>query len=330
MKTLDLSVLELLYLTNSKSGQEDEIRDLIIGFVSQIAPKAKVDVDQKGNVMVVKGKAKSYPCVIAHMDEVHSQTSDLRIVRSGDAIFGWSDKAKGTAGIGADDKNGIFVCLNVLNTLDAVKVVFTVGEEIGGTGARAIKVSKWLSDVRYVIQADRRNGSDFITTINGDSVASSEFMKAAREIVTEYGYKKESGNFTDVLVLKQEGLNVSVCNMSCGYYHPHTAQECTYISELNNCIEAVIALCTRLTDTFNHKMPKQPKYKPYQGMGFGSGAYNRDYSPVHVIDRRVNPPDEQGKFRFGGAYDCRECVSMNCWGCPKYKDRLFEYGSDIY
>ena len=167
MKKIDLDVLKRLYSINSKSGKEDDIRDEIVAQAAKVAPDAKIDIDAKGNMMIVKGKDKPYPCVLAHMDEVHMECDDIQIVQTGKFLYGWSDQRRGMVGIGADDKNGIYVCLRALEDLPSVKLIFTVGEEIGGTGSNALNIDRWLSDVRYVIQCDRRNGTDFITNISG-------------------------------------------------------------------------------------------------------------------------------------------------------------------
>ncbi len=319
MKKIGLDALKRLYTINSKSGNEDDIRDVIIELAASVAPEAKVDIDKRGNVMIVKGKGKPYPCVLAHMDEVHRPVPDIRIIETGNFLFGWSDNRRSTVGIGADDKNGIYVCLRALEDLQSVKCIFTVGEEIGGVGSNAIDIDRWLTNVRYVIMCDRRNGSDFITTINGTPLASSEFKKAALEIIGQRGYKKDHGMFTDVYVLKTRGLDVSTCNMSCGYYHPHAENECTNIAELQNCVDAVIEMCTKMTGVYKHKYEKS-KYKTYdemsnyryKGLGFGRALPANRQS----IDLDIKYPRDEyyGTSRF----DCSTCTEMNCWNCRKF------------
>ena len=47
------------------------------------------------------------------------------------------------------------------------------------------------------------------------------------------------GGKTDVVELKMRGLDVPVCNISCGYYDAHKNSEYTIFSELENCLHFV-------------------------------------------------------------------------------------------
>lgn len=83
--------------------------------------------DSFGNVFITKGVSESYPCVSAHFDEVHQPC--VRNIQEADGIiFAINEKGE-REGIGADDKNGVWVTIELLKSLDVMKVALFVREE---------------------------------------------------------------------------------------------------------------------------------------------------------------------------------------------------------
>lgn len=117
-------------------------------------------------------------------------------------IVGYDRKRKRMAGIGADDKNGIWICLKCLEDFKAVKCAFFVQEEIGCIGSGHADMS-FFSDCRFVIQCDRKGNGDMVTQINGMRLCSNEFISAVDP--RRYGYKPAQGLATDVAALKGTG-----------------------------------------------------------------------------------------------------------------------------
>ena len=111
-----------------------------------------------------------------------------------------------------------------------------VGEEVGCEGSSEAKMS-FFDNVRFVLQADRRGESDLITSIYGTPLATEEFLEDTN--YKGFGYRPTTGMLTDVYTLRENGLNVCVLNISCGYYEPHTDNEVVCISDLLNCLEFV-------------------------------------------------------------------------------------------
>lgn len=232
--------------------------------------------DKAGNLLVTKGIADEYPCLASHYDQVsyHTHPKDFRCIETGDVIMGWSDKLLQQCGLGADDKNGIFICLNALEKFDVLKVAFFVDEEIGCVGSRQADLS-FFDNVRFVIEPDRMNGSDFISSMSGVQVCSKDFIKDSG--FADYGYKHEMGSVTDALTLLENGLGVSCLNLSCGYYHPHTDQEVTKVSELENCQNLVF-----------HMVEEMPKKYPFEYAdpweSYGGSGYFADDSDYDMMD----------------------------------------------
>ena len=67
-------------------------------------------------------------------------------------------------GLGADDKNGIWIALKCLEQFPVLKIAFFKEEEIGCGGSSVADMS-FFKDCRYCIQADRKGSSDLITSI---------------------------------------------------------------------------------------------------------------------------------------------------------------------
>lgn len=144
-----------LYNISSPSGKEGKIAGFIIGELRRMGIPFRQD--RYGNIYAVKGNRESYPCVVAHMDEVHRRKTGSYAAHlvADSMIVGYDHKRKRMTGIGADDKNGIWICLKCLEDFKAVKCAFFVQEEVGCIGSGHADMS-FFSDCRFVIQCDRK------------------------------------------------------------------------------------------------------------------------------------------------------------------------------
>lgn len=221
-KTIDWSLLKKLYSIHSPSGKEDKMIKFLVSYLSSL-PGVKLGKDSYGNLYAIKGETDTYPCIVAHLDQVQrSHPKDFRAIETRDIIFGYSAKEHSICGLGADDKNGIIIAIEAIKKYDCMKVVFFKEEETGCHGSSHAEM-RFFDDCRFVIQCDRRGNSDLITNIGCTDLCSERFIQ---DIDPEkWGYKPEQGMMTDVETLKERGLSVSAINMSCGYYNPHTADE---------------------------------------------------------------------------------------------------------
>lgn len=242
---MDLGLLFTLYGIHSPSGREKKMRKYIRKLAYSFGAE-DVYSDKAGNLYVRKGKSDTYPCVCAHMDQVQdAHSKDFRCYVNGDVVFAFSGNSGEQQGLGADDKNGIFVALMCLKKFDVMKCAFFVKEELGCVGSSNAEMD-FFKDCRFAIQADRRNGSDLITDING-RMCSDEFLNDIH--YKDFGYKPTYGLITDVGELSDNGIGISCINMSCGYYKPHTDNEYTRLSELENCMNFafhIIENCTKV------------------------------------------------------------------------------------
>lgn len=233
-----MEILKQLYKISSKSGMEDRIKSFVLGSVNDV--DLKVDTDDIGNLFITKGIADTYPCVAAHLDEIHNPC-EREIVIEGDKIF-TVNRLWNRVGCGADDKNGLWVIINLLHSEPILKVALFVQEERTGDipgcrGARACDLS-FFSDVKFVLECDRKGCSDVVYIGKGETLlCERDFIP--QNLLDYYGYEMVRGGKTDIVELKMRGLEIPMCNIGCGYYDAHKNSEYIMFSELQNCLSFV-------------------------------------------------------------------------------------------
>lgn len=239
-------LLEKLYTIHSPSGEEDAMADFVTNRLKSYG--CEVWRDDIGNVYAQKGDGDTYPCVVAHLDQVQSERpSDFMVCTIKGQMFGWSPYEKRQCGLGADDKNGIFIALMSAWKFDNIKVAFFVGEEVGCVGSSQCDLN-FFKDCRFIIEPDRKGAYDLITTMGGVSVCSDDFIDAIP--YKYFNYNKVDGIYTDVLTLVERGVGISCINVSCGYYFPHTEQEVTNLYNLGKCRAFVFKIIQTCRDVY--------------------------------------------------------------------------------
>ena len=277
-----MELLKQLFCIHSKSGKEGKIRKFIWNWVRQTVPDAKIECDKPGNLYVTKGKSDTYPCIVAHMDQVQERHSkDFIAYEAEDIIIGFSPKHKEQQGLGADDKCGLWIGLKCLQKFDCLKLAFFVGEEVGCKGSGLANMA-FFDDCRFVIEPDRKGSEDLITQIGWTPLCSDDFLKDIG--FKKFGYKETDGMMTDIEALKDHGLLLSCINVSCGYYKPHSNEEFVYKPALLNCfafVEHIIKTCTKV-------YPHIDNTAYYEKQNYYGDIYDDYYSEIY--DLLTNDP----------------------------------------
>lgn len=252
-----MELLKKLYQIHALSGKEKQIRNFIKGYIFENIPDVEIIKDKTGNLYITKGHAETYPCIVAHLDQVQRiHSKDFRTIETEDIIFGYSPSNRRQEGLGADDKNGIWVALQCLMKYEALKIAFFVGEEVGCVGSNSADIT-FFNDCRFVIQPDRRGFNDLVVQISWENLCSDEFLS---DICSErFGYVPTDGLMTDIEALRDNGLGISCINLSCGYYEPHTDNEFTVKKDLLNCLDFVQFVIESCTKVYLH----EAEYCPY-------------------------------------------------------------------
>ena len=195
--------------------------------------------DTMGNIIVRKGQPRK--AVNAHLDFVavwESQRESHRLTSKYSWTPHWSvhpvEKPiekhipDSVRYLHADDKVGIAICLELLDTQQDLLAVFTQGEETGLVGSYGID-PKVFDNIAYCLTFDRQRSVDIVTSICGQPLASPTFAARAAHIsqrLEAYGLP------ADPLAFATRRLVPNCLNISCGYYLPHTAQSCYVTKEV--------------------------------------------------------------------------------------------------
>jgi len=221
--------------------------------------------DRIGNIYVTKGKAEYYPCFVAHTDTVHYVNHNLKVVQldeNGKTILtGIDAKTMKPSGIGGDDKCGVFLCLEMLDTLDNVKVALFVSEEIGCVGSREAD-PEFFKNVGYAIQYDSPKGNSMSLTLMGKKLfgEKSDFGQKVSPLILEHGINSwERHPYTDIWPL-MEKFGFSCLNLAAGYHRYHTDNEYVVVEEVENAFELGLKLHSILGENFYERVEEKQNH----------------------------------------------------------------------
>jgi tripeptide aminopeptidase len=235
--------------------------ELMIEYLEQVLTDKGFNYtkDKIGNIYVTKGKAEFYPCFVAHTDTVHYVNHNLKVVQleeNGKTILtGIDAKTMKPSGIGGDDKCGVFLCLEMLDTLDNVKVALFVSEEIGCVGSREAD-PEFFKNVGYAIQYDSPKGNSMSLTLMGKKLfgEKSDFGQKVSPLILEHGINSwERHPYTDIWPL-MEKFGFSCLNLAAGYHRYHTDNEYVVVEEVDNAFELGLKLHSILGENFYERI----------------------------------------------------------------------------
>ena len=245
------SLLYDLYSIHAMTGCEWPMISFVREYIKVHIPEADVRMDRLGNLYIIKGESgKGYPTLACHMDQVQTvHSEDFEVRQEGDMLYGWSEKNQQREGLGADDKNGIYIALRCLEECPRLKVFMAVGEEKGCIGSNRADMSFFV-DSLYVLEPDCKGGKEIHTVLRGIPCASKEFEEALQ--VEASGFEITDGKTSDILALTLNNIGVSCANIPAGYYQPHKDDEYTLLSELENTLAYIQQTIARLQERFSH------------------------------------------------------------------------------
>ena len=246
---MNKEVLKELLAVQTYSGHEEEMVEWLCAYIAAVIPEATVRVDEFLNVYVTKGSAEAYPCVAAHIDSVQPFRR-VSVIETGDILTGFDTWTGRQCGLGADDKTGVFVCLNLLERCDAIRAVFFAMEEIGCRGA-AHADPDFMRQVGYLIEYDCPSRNMLSYTLSGVRLFenSGAFIQTALPVLRQHGTTLwQHHPFTDAVAIRRQ-FPISCLNLSSGYYNWHAANECVSLSDVQLAIDQGIDLIAALGAT---------------------------------------------------------------------------------
>jgi hypothetical protein len=292
-------------------------------------------VDKIGNIYVTKGEAEFFPCFVAHTDTVHRVNHNLKVVQleeEGKTILtGIDSETMRPSGIGGDDKCGVFLCLEMLDTLDNVKVALFVSEEIGCVGSRQAD-PEFFSNVGYAIQYDSPKGNSMSMTLMGEQLFTKEgdFGQKVSGLILEHGITDWARHpFTDIWPL-MEKFKFSCLNLAAGYHRYHTDNEYVVVEEVQNAFELGLKIHEQLGENF-YVRKDEVKKKDYSYSDWFSNdgksliVEEEDSEYWEDVEFEEDDNDFEDKFdyeEFNGGYTIQRYGTEQ----QNYRDRDLGYG----
>lgn len=219
-----------LYTIHSPTRNESKMRDFLLSWLKKYGIPHYLD-KKTGCIFYLNPHQ---PLLSAHMDQVQREAPSFDDLREcGDRIL-----APGF-GLGADDKNGIWIILSELylgklNQEPMPSFILSTSEECASENATACFERNFLDAdekplVPFALVLDRRGKGDIIGFENG--YCSLDFESKVEEISdrNQMGYKRTQGVYSDA-----DGLSnyINCVNLSVGYYNAHTIEEETSRTDL--------------------------------------------------------------------------------------------------
>lgn len=263
------NLLTELYSVHSPTGDEWALICLIRKYVEEHLPEVEMQMDRLGNLYFTKGNStEGYPTLVCHLDQVQqTHSADFSVKKEDGRFYGWSEVNQRYEGLGADDKNGIWMCLQCLQECPTLKVFMAVGEEKGCIGSNRADMS-FFSDSQYVLEPDCKGGTELHTVLRGIPCASEEFVTALD--IDSYGLVITEGKASDILALTLNGIGVSCANIPAGYHLPHKDDEYTVESELLHTLEFICNTINSLHERFPHRYISETERKVATFYGRGT------------------------------------------------------------
>ena len=257
---------------------------LMIEYLQKVLTEKGYDhyTDEHGNVYATKGESQNYPCFIAHTDTVHKVNLNLTVVegyQKGETILKGVDCVTGKpTGIGGDDKCGVFLCLEMLDTLENVKAAFFVSEEIGCRGSMYAD-PEFFKNVGYAIQYDSPEGNSMSLTLMGRYLFNqkSEFANKVTGLIKEHGISSWAYHpYTDAWQIVEK-FDIACLNLAAGYYQYHTANEYVVVDDVENGYQLGLKLVEVLGENKYSNEKEERSYLLNDGYGSRYSRKRIDY-----------------------------------------------------
>ena len=269
-----MDLLKELYAIHSPSYYEWQMIQFVRSWIAGHVPEAEVRMDEWGNLYIKKdfnvndndnlnGNEKGFPTLVCHLDQVQDvHSEDFCVKEENGTLYGWSEANQQREGLGADDKNGIWICLRCLEECPRLKVFMAVGEEKGCIGINHADMS-FFADSLYVLEPDCKGGEEIHTNLKGITCASPEFEQTLLQFIIHNSSSSEAtesitkfiispGKGSDIFALTLSGIGVSCANIPCGYHLPHKDDEYTVIAELEHSLAYIRHFATTEHRRFPH------------------------------------------------------------------------------
>ena len=171
----------------------------------------------------------------AHLDQVATNGRAEHIYQADNGCIGAFNSKWQRTSLGADDKNGVWIILKMLEAGYEFDWSITESEEVGCVGIKKIENILPESTADYCIVLDRKGNSDILN--KGGSTNYCEGLAYNLKNFFKNGYVVTTGTLSDTQTICKY---IESVNMSVAYHDPHRATEITdynRLVEIKNDIE---------------------------------------------------------------------------------------------
>jgi hypothetical protein len=270
-------------------GQEHGLFDIL---------PQNLEMDEFGNLYLKIGESDTM--FTSHLDTATSANTPVTHVFEENII-----KTDGKSILGADDKAGVTIMLNMIEKNIPGLYYFFLGEEVGCVGSRKVaekhKTQK-LDYIKKVVSFDRRGTDSVISFQASQRCCSDTFATALAQQLnkadTTFKYEKDpTGVYTDSAQFVS--IYPECTNISVGYYSEHTFNERQDIEHLTKLAEAVTKV-----DWNSLPAERDPSKVEYDNYGYGFGSYGRSsgrystYDDFDYYGYSAVPKPKENKIHF--------------------------------
>lgn len=170
----------------------------------------------------------------AHLDQVKTNGAAKYFRKKDGIIKAYNYKWERTS-LGADDKNGVWLILKILESGQDVNFIISEGEERGCIGIRALEDNGVLDDIdssQICLVLDRRGNTDILKGGGSDIYCSTLAQSLCNFLQKDY--KVTTGSLSDTAHISMYCESV---NISTAYDSPHTSNETTNFNRLQELLE---------------------------------------------------------------------------------------------
>ena len=226
-----------------KLGNQYDKKSYLLNIFSDFS----IREDNYGNIYVNRNFSTQKPYVCSHIDTVDEQIHSKNILYDPVKKSLFAEREGKPCNLGADDGVGIYACIKLFHEFD-IGLAFFLDEEKGCLGSKEANAD--FINASFLIQLDRKGTNEIVFNTSWSKVASDDFINDVTAIADTYNYKSVDGGLTDVITLVDHKIvRVSACNISCGYYKPHTSEEYILFDHMNKAISLARSILLELKNT---------------------------------------------------------------------------------
>lgn len=243
-----MKTLAALYMQPSHDPKDIvNIRKIIQDFIEPLG--YAFEVDEKGNMFCFHPESKCTNLLCSHMDMVKTGNPVDRIVHFDGLVFG-IDKNNELTSCGADDKNGIWLCLQAAKHSGELPAMLFVAHEEGSPHS----IDDWLDvDENKALLKSFDNCLVLDRANNQEIIYAGSYKQYSHALACQWKAVNPEWHFAKGVMCDADRLieHIPCINLSIGYYNGHQVSE---YSDLNELLETKRALFKFLTSKKKDKI----------------------------------------------------------------------------